>query len=276
MSCPRCQEGSILLGEPTGSIEPGLLGNSYVSPSPSTSDPGETPSPTKKAVLVFTDAFGLGIPNPKLIADELANHLHCDVWVPDYFLGLPLIPADAMTVGDRAGVRPTLWQWIKFTVTVVIPNIGSFWSNRSSRIDSRLEEFIVKLKEQKNYEKIGAIGYCFGGATAIRLAKRPDLLNTVVICHPAPFNFEDITNIQIPCSWACAEDDMWFSDSLRARSEAELESRKGKDNFVEYEFRVYKGTAHGFASRPDLGTPEVKTAFAGALVQTVDWFKKML
>jgi len=35
-------------------------------------------------------------------------------------------------------------------------------------------------------------------------------------------------------------------------------------------------TAHGFAARPDLELPEVKTAFAGALVQTVDWFKKTL
>jgi hypothetical protein len=43
--------------------------------------------PTKKAVVIFTDAFGLNIPNAKLIADELASQLHCDVWVPDYFLG---------------------------------------------------------------------------------------------------------------------------------------------------------------------------------------------
>jgi len=85
MACPRCQEGSILSGEPKGSIETGFLGNSYLSPAPSTSD--ETSTQMKKAVVIFTDAFGLGIPNPKLIADELANHLQCDVWVPDYFLG---------------------------------------------------------------------------------------------------------------------------------------------------------------------------------------------
>ena len=87
MSCPRCQEGSILLGEPNGSIETGFLGNSYLSPAPPTSESDDAPTPTKKAVLVFTDAFGLSIPNPMLIADELVNHLHCDVWVPDYFLG---------------------------------------------------------------------------------------------------------------------------------------------------------------------------------------------
>jgi hypothetical protein len=83
MSCPQCQEGSILLGEPKGSIESGFLGDSYLSPAPSS----ETSTPAKKAVLLFTDAFGLGVSNPKLIADELASQLQCDVWVPDYFLG---------------------------------------------------------------------------------------------------------------------------------------------------------------------------------------------
>lgn len=34
---------------------------------------------------------------------------------------------------------------------------------------------------------------------------------------------------------------MWFPATLRDKSEAELASRKGKDNFVEYEFKVYKG-----------------------------------
>jgi hypothetical protein len=36
-------------------------------------------------------------------------------------------------------------------------------------------------------------------------------------------------------------DDLFFPATLRDKSEAKLESRKGKDNFVEYEFRVYKG-----------------------------------
>ena len=76
-----------MLGNPKGSTETGLLGNSYLSPAPASPTSEETPRPTKEAILVFTDAFGLNIPNPKLIADELANQLHCDVWVPDCFLG---------------------------------------------------------------------------------------------------------------------------------------------------------------------------------------------
>lgn len=85
---------------------------------------------------------------------------------------------------------------------------------------------------------------------------------------------------------------MSFSKELRLRAEAEFEGRKGKDNFVEYEFKDYKGiyhlasfvptsfflagTTHGFAARPNLSYPEVKAGFEGAFEQTVNWFKKTL
>jgi hypothetical protein len=36
------------------------------------------------------------------------------------------------------------------------------------------------------------------------------------------------------------------------------------------------GTAHGFAARPNLNVPEVKSAHEEAFEQTVEWFSKML
>ena len=86
-----------------------------------------------------------------------------------------------------------------------------------------------------------------------------------------------------------------FSNSLWQQSEAEMASRKDKETFVDYEFKVYKGsfikfhlyscfsnwcaavgTVHGFAARPNLEIPEVKAGFEGALDQTMQWFKKTL
>jgi carboxymethylenebutenolidase len=37
-------------------------------------------------------------------------------------------------------------------------------------------------------------------------------------------------------------DDAFFPDKLRDQSEAALAGRKDKPNFVEYEFKVYKGS----------------------------------
>ncbi len=82
MSCPRCQEGAFLPGEPKGTVG-GLLGDSYFSPAPVT----KSNDSAKTAILVLTDAFGLPLKNCKIIADELAKQLECDVWVADYFLG---------------------------------------------------------------------------------------------------------------------------------------------------------------------------------------------
>ena len=43
-------------------------------------------------------------------------------------------------------------------------------------------------------------------------------------------------------------DDYLFQNSLRDESEAELASRKDKENFVDYEFKVYKGSFSSFIS----------------------------
>ena len=76
MSCPQCLEGFVLPGTATGSIQ-GDFSGAYLAPSPtSASTSNDAP---RRAVVLLTDAFGLGIENPKIIADELAQRLECDV-----------------------------------------------------------------------------------------------------------------------------------------------------------------------------------------------------
>lgn len=78
------------------------------------------------------------------------------------------------------------------------------------------------------------------------------------------------------------------------QAEAVFAERKGTDQFIDYEFKVYKGqsfvartcsrifkqvilgTAHGFAVRPNLALPEVKEAYEKAFEQTVEWFENTL
>lgn len=89
--CPRCKEGSLLSGEPTGSIVADFQ-SAYFAPAPEPQTEGAGPSSEsgdskKSTVLLLTDAFGLPLKNCKIMADELAKRLGCDVWVPDYFNG---------------------------------------------------------------------------------------------------------------------------------------------------------------------------------------------
>ena len=78
MSCPDCVVGGLLPGEPIGIRS---IRNAYFSVSPSANNP------SKRAVLLLTDVFGLSYKNPMILADMIAKRLDCDVWVPDYFNG---------------------------------------------------------------------------------------------------------------------------------------------------------------------------------------------
>ena len=83
MSCPDCSNGGYLPGEPTGTFS---TQGAYFAPAPVA--PGtEGPLVSKRAVLLLTDVFGLPLKNSKIVADNLAKRLNCDVWIPDYFEG---------------------------------------------------------------------------------------------------------------------------------------------------------------------------------------------
>ena len=85
MACPNCAEGAFLPGEPTGTINPDFQG-AYYAPGP-LSDGTSTSNTSRLSVLLLTDAFGLPLKNCKIMADDLAKRLECDVWIPDYFAG---------------------------------------------------------------------------------------------------------------------------------------------------------------------------------------------
>jgi dienelactone hydrolase len=226
-----------------------------------------------KAIILLTDIFGLPLPNPRIVADQLAEQVGVDVWVPDLFNGKPIADANTMEplFPDRAGVK---MPWLKLIIKF-IPSMPRLFANRPSVVDPRVHEFIKKIKSEKGYERIGAIGYCFGGGIAGRLGST-DLVNTVVIAHPSNLKPAQIRAIKVPSSWALAEDDHGFKDEDVKTAEGIFKEQEEKPDHVDYEFRVYKGTAHGFAVRPNLDVPDVKAGYEGALDQTIAWFKKTL
>lgn len=75
MSCENCFKGNILPGEPTGVMVDGAYYRSAANTTSST------------AIVLLTDAFGLSLVNPKILADRLAEKVGVDVWVPDLFNG---------------------------------------------------------------------------------------------------------------------------------------------------------------------------------------------
>ncbi|KAG6836943.1 hypothetical protein H0H93_000833 [Arthromyces matolae] len=82
--------------------------------------------------------------------------------------------------------------------------------------------------------------------------------------------------IKAAAFWGSAEKDRASPPKLIEETEAMYAGRKGTDSFIEYDFKTYKGTVHGFGIKPDLSNPVVKEAFETALADTVSWFNKTL
>ncbi|KAJ6512242.1 hypothetical protein C8R47DRAFT_1292436 [Mycena vitilis] len=262
MTCPNCFLGSALEGEPTGVISE-IEGAYFASGGPEAS--------VNRAIILLTDVYGLPLKNSKLLADNFARHPKCDVWIPTFSqVCHPPVTVQQMNIlPDRAGVKFGFFSVVKLLsrIWTSIPSLLIF--NRSSVVDGRT----VSLKEQKKYEKFGAIGYCFGGGVASRLGASTDLFSSIILVHPSPVSDDQLKAIKAPTAWSMPEDDMGIRPARVNEIEAFYQGRRGKDTFVEYEVKVYKGTAHGFVARPNFEFPEVKEGFekasAGCRLKTI-------
>ncbi|KAH8104516.1 dienelactone hydrolase endo-1,3,1,4-beta-D-glucanase [Cristinia sonorae] len=262
MVCEQCGQGFVMSGEPQGR----MVDDAYL----------HEGSNKSRAIIFLTDIFGLPLVNCKIMADKLSKELDCDVWIPDLFAGRPPMNAEEMEplVPDRAGVKLSFMNIIRL-VLLLIPRAHLLYAARSSVVDARVDKFIAKVKAEHNYQKLGAVGYCFGGSVAIRIGSR-DIVDSIVIAHPGQTSIGEIRAIKIPAAWECAEDDMSFGKKLRDEAEAVFAARKDKPDYVEYEFKDYPGTAHGFAARPNFGLPNIVKAYNDSFTQTVMWFNKTL
>jgi len=154
MSCPECYKGFVLPGEPKGT----MIGLDYFTAAPSDA------TQRTKAICLLTDIFGSSLPNPKIVADYLAEHVGVDVWVPDFFHGAfyehicylcgltsnrtpsgkPIFKVNDLNeleplMADRAGVK-TSWLTIGRFIIKGLPHLPRFIANRSSVVDPRVQE----------------------------------------------------------------------------------------------------------------------------------------
>ncbi|KAJ7629577.1 hypothetical protein B0H17DRAFT_1150556 [Mycena rosella] len=201
MSCPDCFKGAVLEGEPTGIISSQFDGAYFA-----------TGGTSKRAIILLTDIFGLPLKNPKILADNFAKHLECDL---------------------------SFFDLVKF-VWGVLPSVPAMVRHRPSVVEARTISLVKKLQIAKKYELLGAIGYCFGGGIATQIgASKPELFNSIILVHPLPPTDGQIKAIKTPTAWSSPEDDLAIKPARLAEIERLYAARKGTPNFVEYEIKVY-------------------------------------
>lgn len=273
-------QGSIHKGLPTGKEEliHGL--NTYVT--------GNTTNP-RATIVLYSDVFGLALPNNKLLADAYANNGEFLVYLPDFFEGDPLglaiadvlIPTDAKNQSNLS------------FYTGLLANVPTFiaWATRHKdpKTTKACFDFMGKLRRATPLNhKIGMVGTCWGGQYALRAARAQNkievggaqvpVVDAVVALHPSNLVLpRDVEEMIVPTSigWGLKDTAVSFAQKGKIEEIQKKEKEEGK-KIVEAVHQVYTPGRHGFAVRGNPDDPEERKILEDSLAQVVDFFKKQL
>jgi len=279
-SCNECIKGTIHSGQPQGKEELIYGLNTYVI--------GNRTNP-RGIIVMYSDVFGLLLPNNKLIADAYAKSGEWLVYLPDFFEGDPLglkvadllIPVDAAkqsTVGKFTGLlakAPSFVMWMT--------------RHKEGPTNKVCMDFLAALRRATpSTQKIGMVGFCWGGRYAIRAAKKSNmidiegrevpLVDAVVALHPSNLTLpDDAENLIVPVSYGWGLEDT----SVKIESKGKVEEIHAKEKAAgtalpEMEHKVYKPGRHGFAVRGNPDDPLERACLEDSVTQVLNWLGRWL
>jgi len=240
-------------------------------------------------IVIYSDVFGLGLPNNKLIADAYTKSGEWLVYLPDFFEGDPcgLKMADLLIPVDAAK-QSTLAKY-----TGMLAGAPSFimWMTRHKEAPTNkvCMDFLGALRRATpKSQKIGMVGFCWGGKYAIRAglesnmididgAKVP-LVDAVVSLHPSNLAIpEDVENLVVPvsCGWGVEDTQVKFEQKGQVE-EIHANDKKAGRKAPEMEHKVYKPGRHGFAVRGNPDDPLERACLEDSVTQVLNWLGRWL
>jgi carboxymethylenebutenolidase len=147
---------------------------------------------------------------------------------------------------------------------------GLLGQNPPEQIISDLSAGLDYLKSRDDVvpDKLGAVGFCFGGGYTWRMATvRPDLKAAVPYYGPNP-PLEDVPKIKAAVLGIYGEADTRITGQVPPLEEAL------KQAGVTYEIKIYEGAEHAFHN--DTSARYNPEAAEDAWEQTLAWFEKYL
>jgi dienelactone hydrolase len=185
-----CISGVLHEGTPAGTVT--SLGSSNPPLPPIPIPPSNTstaqayianPStPSTHAIIILSDVYGFTFPNTRLIADQFALNGYLTV-IPDLFHGAE--------VPFPAPENFNLQDYIDNTM----PRVGT--------VDPIISSVIDVLRTEKGIQKIGGVGYCFGGKYVCRWLKEGKL-DAGYVAHPSFVEEGEVRGIEGALSIAAA------------------------------------------------------------------------
>ena len=245
---------------------------------------------TPRAIIVmYSDVFGLGLPNNKIIADAYGKSGDYLVYMPDFFQGDPLsLQVADLLIPVNAAKQSTLGKY-----TGLLAKAPSFlmWTTRHKvgPTTKVCMDFLAALRrDTPRTRKIGIVGFCWGGKYAVCAGLKSNaievggekvpLVDAAVALHPSHLSVpEDVEHLVVPVSFGWGEKDEAVSIDTKAKVEGVHAKGKAEGRSVpEMEHKVYTPGRHGFAVRGNPDDPLERACLEDSEKQVLTWFQRWL
>ncbi|KAL0071424.1 hypothetical protein AAF712_001281 [Marasmius tenuissimus] len=223
-----------------------------------------TGSNNKVAILLVHDLLGWKFPNNRLLADHLASEIPATVYMPDFFGGEELPQNLIQNLVDSLtfpAAEPVLQAYV----------------GRNQRHIREPEIFESARRLRGEYEKLGAIGYCFGGWAVFRLGAADNivegkpLVDAISTGHPSWLTKEDIAGVGVPVQVLAPEHDPVYTPELKEYTLKEV-PKKG----VPFDYQHFPGVHHACFTRGNPGIEGERDAMERGKNAAVAWFRQTL
>lgn len=273
-------QGTIHKGQPQGEEETIHGLNTYVIGN--RSDP-------RGIIVIYSDIFGLSLPNNKLIADSYAKSGEWLVYMPDFFKGDPMTLDFAdVAIPVDAAKQSTFSKYTGLLATMPCL-IGWMTRHRTGPTDATCMEFLGKLRRATpKTQKIGMVGMCWGGKYSLRAGRESNtieidgqklpLVDAVVSLHPSNLSLpEDVEKMIVPASYGWGQEDTYTKIEMKSKVEqAYAKEKQAGRKLPEVEHRLYKPGRHGFAVRGNPDDPQERQCLEDSVTQVLEWFQRYL